>query len=491
MLPDNRRSSFGVSYAQSFAAIDDHNILVLGQDDHLWLEFAPFGNVPPARSHVDANVQAFRFVDGQNVYVLGRDGNLWLQHAPFEPLVREQVDGDVAAFQPLDTATVFVLGKDGNLWLEHAGANGKFGQTPPAREQIFGPPQTRLKAIGFQAVDANTVYVIDLLQNLSLLSRSPGGNVVGPAGNVHNIPPIVVEQDFLSAGVVAIQAIDENNVLVQDTSGGLYLHRKADATQAQPFATTKGSWYLVPTGRENDELIPGSLGGPTLDIAAFQAVMGATPDSPFLVYALVRLSSGLWRFAFDFVDGKITDTGGPYPLNSSGLHIDDLVVDFQVLEPEVVILGAAGNLWLAHGPYGGAHYNDVTYVWDPPPRDPIDNDVASPIAYGRIRPHCMVLTVMYAPPGSTDGKDVSTVTYGADSTTGATVKTSSSFKAGLGVKAELGSGLTGGVSFDYSFSRQTRAAFPFKKQPMQALASVFLVRPRTASIITTTDSTSG
>ena len=89
------------------------DILVLGKDLKLWLEHAPFGNVPPARDYVDQEVGAFRALDSQNVLVRGMDNNLWLEHPPWARPgripPREQIDGDVLAFQGLNPQNVLVL----------------------------------------------------------------------------------------------------------------------------------------------------------------------------------------------------------------------------------------------------------------------------------------------------------------------------------------------------------------------------------------------
>ena len=111
-----------------FQALDQNTIFVLGSDNNLWLEFAPFGTVPPKRTQIDANVDTFQALDQNTVLVQGTDGNLWLEISPFGtvPPYRTQVDGSVNAFQALDQDTIFVLGNDGNLWLEY----GPFGQVP-------------------------------------------------------------------------------------------------------------------------------------------------------------------------------------------------------------------------------------------------------------------------------------------------------------------------------------------------------------------------
>ncbi|MDR3502285.1 MAG: hypothetical protein P4L79_06845 [Legionella sp.] len=136
-----------------FQALNPGEIYVLGTDNNLWLEHAPFNSIPPSRIQIDANVETFQAIDLGTVFVLGTDGNLWLEHGPFDkiPPPRQQVDGNVLGFQVLDLNTVFVLGTDGNLWLEY----GPFGQEiPPRRDQVDA------NVIQFWAMDQGTVYVL-------------------------------------------------------------------------------------------------------------------------------------------------------------------------------------------------------------------------------------------------------------------------------------------------------------------------------------------
>ena len=84
---------------RSFQTVDGYShIFVLGTDGNLWLEQAPFGNVPPSRVQVDGNVRAFRAVNENYVFVLGQDGKLWWEQAPFGnvPPERHLIDAAVA-----------------------------------------------------------------------------------------------------------------------------------------------------------------------------------------------------------------------------------------------------------------------------------------------------------------------------------------------------------------------------------------------------------
>jgi hypothetical protein len=162
------RRVFGKSI---FQALGVEDVVVLGTDQNLWLEHAPFGNLPPTRQQIDGNVEAFDAVDANTIYVLGSNGALWLEHGPFGavPPPRQQVDGNVAAFDAIDANTIYVLGQDGKLWLEH----GPFNSVPPPRQQVDG------NVAAFDPVDGNNIYVLGSDGKL-WLEFGPFGRVVPP-----------------------------------------------------------------------------------------------------------------------------------------------------------------------------------------------------------------------------------------------------------------------------------------------------------------------
>src|SRR5436190_17860024 len=120
---------------KSFHFFSATQVVVQGNDDNLWLESAPFGQVPPSRVQIDTEVSTFQGLPGLNdVVVQGHNGNLWLEHAPFGhvPPVRELIDTAVSAFQPLSNSKVLVKGDDDNLWREQ----DPFVHVPPLRDLI-------------------------------------------------------------------------------------------------------------------------------------------------------------------------------------------------------------------------------------------------------------------------------------------------------------------------------------------------------------------
>ncbi len=80
----------------------------------------------------------------------------------------------------------------------------------------------------------------------------------------------------------------------------------------------------------------------------------------------------------------------------------------------------------------------------------------------------IVLTVVYAPPGTNGGHSTSSVSYSAGSTTGTTTSASQSFKAANALSFEasggfLGNGGGGGLSFDWSHDTTDTQSLDIKK----------------------------
>jgi len=138
-----------VDLCKAFYALDQNTVYVCGSDGNLWLEYGPFGQVPlppcngqssSCRVQVDGSVAWFWPVNDytglEQILVLGQDGKLWLEYEPFGqvPPPRVQIDANVAAFGPglwggdisPTSGDVLVVGDDLNLWDEV----GPFGQVP-------------------------------------------------------------------------------------------------------------------------------------------------------------------------------------------------------------------------------------------------------------------------------------------------------------------------------------------------------------------------
>lgn len=203
-----------------FQAINPGEIYVLGTDNNLWLEHAPFNSVPPSRNQVDANVQTFQAVDLGTVFVLGTDGNLWLETAPFGnvPPKRTQIDGNVLAFQALDLETVFVLGTDGNLWLE-TGSFTNMSETLANRQQVDA------NVLQFWAMDSGTVYVLGSDLNF-WYEPGPFGNVdivmsnrTQIDANVNDFQPLRISTD----GGYTISGSSADVVFVLGHDGNLWV----------------------------------------------------------------------------------------------------------------------------------------------------------------------------------------------------------------------------------------------------------------------------
>jgi streptogramin lyase len=457
-MATNRRSSFSQSYASSFFAYGNQSVLVLGADGNLWMEHAvngKFGTIPPTfRQLVDSNVQAFEAIDPSTVLVLGADGNLWMEHAVKGlfgkvPQPRELVDGNVQAFQAIDAKTVFVLGTDGKLWREHANAlSGYFGQVPLIREQVD-------TGAAFQALDANTVFVLDSQGNLYLDQVA-----ILPPGKIAPAAP----RESIYQSVAAFQALDANTVFILDTNGNLILTRGVTGSDGKRTWPTSGEWLL---------------GG---GVSAFQALDASHPpsgDVVFVVYTLYKQS------VFNqpppvLVRNTLTSSNGKISLTNH-LNVDAQVLDFQAIEPDVVILGSDGNLWLTDGALGTV----------PPPRKQIDANVQGPLAYGFLKPLYHVLAVLYAPPGTTGGNSKSLADYSQSAGTGSTVSWTNAFKAGIDVKVTVGNDTVGSLSADFNYSKTATNTTWFRLRRPRRMTSKLLDRVQTGSITMRTGSISG
>jgi hypothetical protein len=217
---------------RDFYSWDGASVFVLGLNGHLWLESAPFGNVPPSRVSVDEGVQAFTPWFGSNIQDLGAlvlgsqtyDWPLLLELPPFGSLPPSNmtlVDKNVAQFVQFDFQTIYVLGTNGNLWIESA----PFGVAPPSRVQIDGDVKT------FRGPNPDfSVYVLSADANATLWLEFP---------SYGGVPPPRVQID---SNIATLEALNEDQVYVLDKQGALW------------FWTGPFSWMSESSG-------PGS-GGP-------------------------------------------------------------------------------------------------------------------------------------------------------------------------------------------------------------------------------------
>ena len=96
---------------------------------------------------------------------------------------------------------------------------------------------------------------------------------------------------------------------------------------------------------------------------------------------------------------------------------------------------------------------------------------------GTVVPNYLVLTIIYAPPGTNGGHSTSSVSYQAGSTAGTTTSSSQSFKTGLTISVEASGGILGtgggaGVSFGSSQSNTDSQSVDIKKSTTSTLTQV-------------------
>lgn len=93
-----------------------------------------------------------------------------------------------------------------------------------------------------------------------------------------------------------------------------------------------------------------------------------------------------------------------------------------------------------------------------PPHPPPPPPPPPPSSTGRMRPKYKVLTVVYAPPGTTGGSSLNSVSYGTGSTFGTTASSSFGFKQSYSVSVKAGLhflGNGGGASVSFGYDRNS------------------------------------
>jgi hypothetical protein len=203
-------------------ALDANTVLVLSsEDNNLWLEYAPFGTMPPlpcfvplsnvqqfsCRIQIDANVASFETL-GNNIFSVfvqsSLDNKLWWEFGPFggidlqnwptctsSPPVscRIQVDGNVAFFDATPQGlfggiqAYVISSQDHNLWLEYGPFGGFDPQnwptctsSPPhvsCRIQVDGNVGYNVRHPSLSGVDY--VFVQSSLDNKLWLEYGPFG----------------------------------------------------------------------------------------------------------------------------------------------------------------------------------------------------------------------------------------------------------------------------------------------------------------------------
>jgi hypothetical protein len=305
----------------SFAPIDQSNVLVLGKDGKLWLESAPFGNVPPSRLYVDSGIKAYKPVRTTGeVLVLKADRTLWLYENPKALDLTEvgghihipppvQIDANVADFYSYDGATVYVLGTDGHLWQESA----PFGKVPPARV----PVDVGVKA--FTPV-VNFTPVFDLL----VLGADADSTLLMEGPPFGSLPPSATAVDRnvvqFSSDTAVVYVLDrQRNLWVEkppfgvpnippkgrlQVDGNVKTFRQAEGETLFVLSTDDNGtlWFeFPPYGRK----IPPER----VQIDSNVATFGVVIADEYYVYVLDR-DGALWLWTGPFVAGSVVEPGG-------------------------------------------------------------------------------------------------------------------------------------------------------------------------------------
>lgn len=437
----NSRSSVNPAYASPHHGLDTNNVYVLGANGSLWLEHSGSddlwgqGQAPP-REPVDSNVTTFQAIDANNVFVLGADGSLWFEHSVNGkfgqvPPKREPVDVNVTSFQAITQADVaervYVLDNEGNLWLESPGANGEFGQIPPQRWQVDSNVGAFIALPGA----LYSVYVLDQGGDL-WLEHATG---TSPFLFFGQVPP---PRELVDQNVRAFHPIDYDNVYGLGGDGNLWLEHSVN-----------GMFGQVPPPREQVDT----------DVVVFQGF-----DTKRV--AVLDTNSDLY---FDFADpntGKFGQIPQPNRVQWSGTWSgavpDFRSTDFQVINPPAsieiqdlvnvptYIVGPDGRFVFQSIPPRSSVPQNPNEPPTPPSFIIVDGNVQQPSTYGTVSPQYMILTLIYAPPGTSPtpasgGAGVATpgaagtVAYTNQTSSGTTVSASHAFTGGITATATVGS----------------------------------------------------
>lgn len=209
----------------SLWAQDRNAVLLTDPQNTEWADYGPWTVSPSNKSRVDGGVSSAQAVSVQGalsaapdhagqsprpsfqvVYVLHTDGSFWVERGPFPSTNAQQLASSIIGFQALDANTVYVEDIHDVLYLESGSS------------QVWVDGNVE----AFQALDANTTYVLGFGGAL-WLEHAPWGATV----------PGRVQVD---GNVTAFQALDANTVFVLGSDGKLWLEH--------------GPWGHVPPTRD-------------------------------------------------------------------------------------------------------------------------------------------------------------------------------------------------------------------------------------------------
>lgn len=219
-----------------------------------------------------------------------------------------------------------------------------------------------------------------------------------------------------------------------DGSGGINLG--LNTTASPPFVTDR---YVYFRGTD-DRLLRVNLDGS----AGIQLAGYKTRSTPFVTDRYVVFQgtdNKLWRVNLDGTGG--VNLGGYKAKSAPVVDAVHGLVYFQGTDNALWRIGIDGNQGTHLGGFNTASTPGIEWP-----------TLASP------RPKYMVLTLVYAPPGTNGGKSASQVDYSSGSSTGTTVSIGSSFKEGVSAALTIannkddsfGLSLTGTTSDDSSLT---------------------------------------
>jgi hypothetical protein len=388
------------------------------------------------------------------VYFRGTDDKLWRVNGDGDPTSQWQIGTNTTKSTPFvfdDPATgiewVYFQGtghpRGDYLWkvqadrdgtdLTHIGTN-KTASTP----FVFADPNGDIK-VYFQGTDHDQLWKVN--------SDPSGTGLTQPGNNYTKSPPFVFRD--ASGDWVYFRGEDERLLKVR-TNGADGMWLGGNYTRSSPFVAQDptGDIWVYFQGTDDRLLRVKSDGTrPEDDVPPKAQFTGIyVKSTPFVttdgwVYFQAR---GPWEPNLGYVDGPL---GRVF---NDGTQLTWLT-DFPIASSPKV-----GRMQISNGTLGEWVYfradGDGLYRCFQP---------ASALATGTVRPKFYVLTVLYAPPGTNDGKSVSLVDYSSESATGTKTSTEKSWKVGVSLTAGKEEG--GLLGFEVSPSGSDSSSLEIKK----------------------------
>jgi hypothetical protein len=384
--------------------------------------------------------------------------------------------GDVIYFKGTDNR-LLRINSDGS---DSYPIGGNYTNSTPF---VFSDPLTG-QWVYFQGTDNRLLKVRD---------DSAGTDLTHIGGQYTNSTPFVTFDATTQEVHVYFQGLN-NGLYRVNSDGSNFFQIGTNTTDAAPFVFSDpvdGEWVYF-RGHNDNKLwkVRGDNAGTDLT----QIGTNTTNSTPFVwfdastneVWIFFQgTDNKLWKVRNDAAGSGLSNIGGNYTQSSPYVSEDGWVY-FQgtyTYENEVWV---AGKLWSVFNDGTQQSQLGDNYTGSTPKvgatqfvggqlsrwvyfQEALTNDLIryqqteNPLATGTARPKYYILTVLYAPPGTTGKPGNSLVDYGSMSATGTTTTIQDSLKAGFSLQIGPSKDTSGSLQFDYSQNTTDSSSIMIKK----------------------------